>query len=232
MVGGTDRTSPLEPRIQLAYRSNRRRSGDGSVMAMLREAAGGCPWWSGLRVLLAGCSGSTGNVDQAQASASLPPSALDRRWSPRPWSTRPTIPMVHGVPPDGHLRLGKGQGLPLVVLFHGGALSKGGSAYPGLPDLVASGAVVMSADWTDRAPAALLDMGESLDTIVARGQQTVDEMACAVDFAVRAAEVWGGSEQVGPRWAFGGSMTSMLGLGPTTRSRAAPPRMPTGQPGA
>ena len=104
-----------------------------------------------------------------------------------------------------------------MVVFHGGALSKGGSAYPRIAeDLVAKGAVVVSADWTDRAPAALLDMGEPLDAIVARQQQTVDEMACAVDFAVSQAPKYGADPKrlilVGH--SAGANMTSMLGLGP------------------
>lgn len=191
------------------------------MIVILREAAGRLPVVVGVAcVLLAGCSGSTGNVEQAQASASSPPSA------PRSSVVAQDLEYASH-DPDGpwtpHLMdiyaSGKGQGLPLVVLFHGGALSKGGSAYPRIAeDLVARGAVVASADWTDRPPAALLDMGESLDTIVARGQQTVDELACAVDFAISQAPKYGADPNrlVLVGHSAGANVTSMLGLGPNT----------------
>jgi acetyl esterase/lipase len=169
-------------------------------------------------VVIAGCSGSTGVAEQSTTPASSPPGtsgstlvAQDLEYASYnpdgPWS--PHLLDIYAS--------GQGQGLPLVVMFHGGALSKGGSAYPQIAEeLVARGAVVVSADWTDRAPAALLDMGESLDAIVARGQQTVDEMACAVDFAVSQAPQYGADPNrlVLVGHSAGANLTSMLGLGP------------------
>jgi acetyl esterase/lipase len=167
---------------------------------------------------VAGCGGSTAIDERPPASVATPPGASgssvvaqDLEYASQdpdgPWS--PHLMDIYAS--------GKGQGLPLVVIFHGGALRKGGSAYPRIAeDLVARGAVVASADWTDRAPAALLDMGESLDAIVARGQQTVDEMACAVDFAVSQAPKYGAdpTRLVLVGHSAGANMTSMLGLGP------------------
>jgi acetyl esterase/lipase len=111
---------------------------------------------------------------------------------------------------------GQGQGLPLVVILHGGALRKSWSGYSRLAeDLVAQGAVVASADWTDRPPAALLDMGESLEAIDVRVQQTLDEAACAVDFAVSRASQYGAdpTRVVLVGHSAGANTGSMLGLG-------------------
>jgi acetyl esterase/lipase len=189
------------------------------VIVMLRKVVVRWPVVVGVAlVAMAGCSGSTGIADQSQAPPSSPAGesgstlvAQDLEYATHdpdgPWT--PHLLDIYAS--------GQGQGLPLVVMFHGGALSKGASAYPRIAeDLVAKGAVVVSADWTDRAPAALLDMGESLDAIVARGQQTVDEMACAVDFAVSQASQYGAdpSRLVLVGHSAGANMTSMLGLGP------------------
>lgn len=171
-------------------------------------------------LVIAGCGGSAGPDASGQESGAQVPTATSG------WASL----VAHDVPyashdPDGpwdeHLvdiyaREGS-SGVPLVVIFHGGVLSKGGSAYPRLADdLVARGAVVVSADWTDRAPAGLLDQGMSLADIVTRGQQTVDELACAVDFAVSRAEQYGAdaTKLVLVGHSAGANEASLVGLGP------------------
>ena len=179
----------------------------------------------GICLVIAGCGGSQGDGGEAQATTGSP-TASATATAPSSWASLVAQDVQYASrdpegPWDEHLmdfyaREGA-TGVPLVVIFHGGSLSKGGSAYPRLAEaLVARGAVVASADWTDRAPAGLLDQGMALEDIVTRQQQTTDEVACAVDFAVSRAEQYGAdpSKLVLVGHSAGANAASGVGLAP------------------